>query len=84
MEKNIGTEMAMWTDLTATNGDLRGILDRWQSHKPIELNIFRLVSDKYYWECLHSDVIKRLLEPKTHPYSILLFIQLLNVLRPEL
>src|ERR1700677_1816142 len=66
------------------NDDLRKILDGWKRHTPRPLNIFRLVSDVYHRECFHSDVIGKLLDPKTHPDSMRLFIRLLKVLRPEL
>jgi hypothetical protein len=83
MENNIATEMAMHAPLTIGDA-LKSILRAWKTHKRIRLNIFRLVSDTYYRENLHSDVIKILLESETHSDSIRLFIQLLNTLEPKL
>lgn len=61
---------------------LRTIADSWKSHKPIPLNIFRLVSDVYYRENFHSDIIAALMEPRIHHESIPIFIRLLERLGP--
>jgi hypothetical protein len=39
------------------NANLQKILDGWKTHERIPLNIFRLVSDTYHRENLHSDII---------------------------
>ena len=59
------------------------ILGNWKVHKRIKLNVFRLVSDVYRRENLHSDIIGALLEPETHRESICLLIQFLNRCGPH-
>jgi hypothetical protein len=62
--------------------DLHRIVDKWQTHERKRFNIFRMVSDTYYRETFHSDILKVLLEG--HPDSLGLFINLLHTIKPSL
>ena len=43
------------------------MLDQWNMHVQQEFNIFRMVSEIYYRENFHSDILKVLLEAiQTH------------------
>jgi hypothetical protein len=51
-------------------------------------NIFSSISETYYKENMHSDIIKLILDPKTEkigsPKNMNLFVKLLNKIKPEL
>ena len=62
--------------------ELKSIVDKWQTHEQKRFNIFRMVSDTYYRENFHSDILKVLLEG--HPDSLGLFMILLKKIKPSL
>lgn len=72
------------TETFAIGEDLKQILNGWETHERKRLNVFRLVSDIYYRENFHSDIIKTLLDPQTHLDSITLFLDFLNRVKPAL
>lgn len=67
--------------------ELDRIREKYKIERDFGFNFFTSISDKYYMENFHSDILKQILDPKTDTLGkeqfIRTFIAVLNKLRPE-